>query len=154
MFLHRLRVKLYTDVEILVIQTMVMRLTTKEALAWLSAHGEEMGDSNYFKIKASINARSERRKFDLISNGLFEQHLERIDQLETILKLSWENYHRETVPFRKQKILESISTLQPLLSKYYEASQIIIEHDAKRLVSRKYLPKFIPTENSQQVFSF
>lgn len=144
---------MFNDVEILVVQTMVMKLSTKQALAWLTAHGYEMKESNYYKIKAKVVATTEKRKFELIANGLFEQHIERIDQLETILKLSWENYHRENMPFKKQKILESIATLQPLLSKYYEASQMIIEHDAKRMVNPKHIPEFIATGTNEQFFN-
>jgi hypothetical protein len=131
-----------------------MKLSTKESLAWLEAHGNQMSESNYYKIKAKINATTEKRKFDLVRKGLFEQHIERIDQLETILKLSWENYHRETNAFRKQKILESIANLQPLLSKYYESSQMIIEHDAKRMVNTGHLSEPNGTNQQFDFFNF
>ena len=68
-----------------------------------------------------------------MGKGLWQQHLQRIEQLETILDLSWVNYTAEVDPSKKQKILESIAVLQPMLSKYYEETQYVIEFDSKRL---------------------
>ena len=68
-----------------------------------------------------------------MGKGLWQQHLQRIEQLETILDLSWVNFTAEVDPSKKQKILESIAVLQPMLSKYYEETQYTIEFDAKRL---------------------
>ena len=39
----------------------------------------------------------------------------------------WENYHKETNPTKKVKILESIVNTQPYLSSYYEATTIVLE---------------------------
>lgn len=129
-----------SEVEVLVIETMVMRLGITASLAWLKSHGHEMKHANYYKIRARIQATSDKRKFDFIrQGGLYNQHMERIDQLETILRLSWENFHREGDNFKRQKILESITMLQPLLSKYYEATQYIIEHEAKTSGIKRHL---------------
>lgn len=109
-----------------------MRLSVRESLAWLSSHGHDMKEAKYHRLKAKIEASVDKRKFNLMSKGLLEQHFERIDQLETIQKLSWENYHREVNPYRKTKILESIRTIQPLLSAYYNATQDVIEYDIRK----------------------
>lgn len=117
-----------------------MKLSVKESLVWLRTHGFEMKASNYHRIKAKIEASTEKRKFNLMQKGLLEQHFERIDQLETIQKLMWDNYHREASPFRKTKILESLRALQPLLSAYYNATQDVIEFDTKKGIQpRGYL---------------
>ena len=122
----------FNDREILVVQTMCMRLSEVDSLKWLKSHGHEIKPSTYYKIKGQIKGSSEKRKFDLAKEGLWEQHLERIDQLETALKLSWENYHMEQAGIKRVKILETIVNIQPLLSMYYQASQKVIQHDVKK----------------------
>ena len=126
------------DTEILVMQTMVMRLNETDSLEWIHAHQEtnkrkkKMDRQKFYRIKGKLKSTTEKRKFELQKQGLWEQHLERIDQLETAIKFSWENYHAETEPTKRQKILDSIVAIQPLLSTYYAASQEVIEHDTQK----------------------
>ena len=96
---------MFNEVELLINQTIQMRLSLKESLNWLKAHDHGISQSRYYQIKHKIMATSDKRKFDLTKKGIFEQHLERIDQLELILKLSWQNYHLENDVYKKQKIL-------------------------------------------------
>ena len=105
-----------TDTEILIVHTMVMRLSEKESLEYLKNKGHEIKLRTLQKAKKKIRDSANQRKFELARNGLWEQHLERLDQLETILKLAWENYNLEKEPFKRVKILEIISSIQPLLS--------------------------------------
>jgi len=128
----------FTDIELLIVHTIVMRLNTKESLAYLAGHERKIKPSTFYKYKKKIVGSGERRKIELVRNGLWEQHLQRIDQLETIEKLSWENYHREKDPSKRQKILESIANLQPLLSTYYHASHKVLEYD-KGVQPTRYL---------------
>lgn len=123
------------ETEILVMQTIIMKLNEAESLAWVRSHlppKKKMDRSTFYRIKGRIVASADKRKFELQKKGLWEQHLERIDQLETTLKFSWQNYHRETDITKKQRILDSISNLQPLLSAYYGASQEVIERDVQK----------------------
>ena len=123
------------DSELLVMQTIVMRLNEKESLAWIRSHEDtkkKMEVRSFYRIKGRLKSSSEKRKFELQKNGLWEQHLERIDQLETALKFSWENFHREKDASKKQRILDSIAAIQPLLSTYYSATQEVVEHDAAK----------------------
>ena len=134
------------DTEILVMQTMVMRLNEVDSLAWIHAHQEnvkkKMDRQRFYRIKGKLKATTEKRKFELQKQGLWEQHLERIDQLETAIKFSWENYHREQDPSKRQRILDSIAAIQPLLSTYYSATQEVIEQDAtKNIQSSGHLSK-------------
>jgi len=126
------------DSEILVMQTTVMKLNEQESLAWIRSHQtsrqKPMEIRTFYRIKGKLKSLTDTRKFDLQKQGLWEQHLERIDQLETILKFSWQNYHRTTEPMNKQRILESITAIQPLLSAYYGASQEVIETDANKVI--------------------
>lgn len=119
-------------------QTTVMKLNEAESLAWIRSHQtsrqKPMEIRTFYRIKGKLKSLTDTRKFDLQKQGLWEQHLERIDQLETILKFSWQNYHRTTEPMNKQRILESITAIQPLLSAYYGASQEVIETDANKVI--------------------
>ena len=134
------------DSEILVLQTIVMKLNEHDSMAWIHSHQtnkkKPMEVRNFYRIKGKIKSSTAKRKFELLKNGIWEQHIERIDQLETILKFSWENYHREQNPIRRQHILDSIAGIQPLLSAYYSASQEVIENDTEKGVSDKgHIPK-------------
>ena len=109
-----------------------MRLSEKDSLKWLKMHGHDIKQATYHKVKKKIKDSTDKRKFELSREGLWEQHLERIDQLETALKLTWENYHLEIDASKKVRIIETIVSIQPLLSMYYQASQKVVEHDVKR----------------------
>lgn len=129
------------DSEVLVLQTIVMRFNEHDSMAWIHSHQtnrkKPMEVRQFYRIKGKLKGSTQKRKFELQKIGLWEQHIERIDQLETILKLSWENYHREQNPTRRQNILDSIAGIQPLLSAYYSASQEVIENDTEKGVSDK-----------------
>ena len=117
-------------------QTIIMKLNEPESLAWIRSHQtnkkKPMEVRAFYRIKGTLKSTTDKRKFELQKQGLWQQHIERIDQLETILKFSWQNYHRTTEPMNKQRILESITAIQPLLSAYYGASQEVIETDANK----------------------
>ena len=135
---------MFTDQETSVIQTMAMRLSREKSIEWLDAHGHGMSQATLSRVKIRVRSSSEQRKNLAGHEGLLTQHFERIDQLETILKLSWDNYHR-LIPSgddekilgvpragnitAAQRILESIASIQPLLSRYYESTQGVIEFD-------------------------
>ena len=134
------------DSEVLVLQTIVMRFNEHDSLEWIRSHQtnrqKPMEVRQFYRIKGKLKGSTQKRKFELQKKGLWDQHIERIDQLETILKLSWENYHREQNPTRRQHILDSIAGIQPLLSAYYSASQEVIENDTEKGVSDKgHIPK-------------
>tara|TARA_R110002020_G_scaffold8222_3_gene33429 strand:+ start:2732 stop:3157 length:426 start_codon:yes stop_codon:yes gene_type:complete len=124
------------ETEVLVMQTIIMKLNEAESLAWVRSHlpkkKKPIDRSTYYRLKGKIIASADKRKFELQKKGLWEQHLERIDQLETTLKFSWQNYHREQDISKKQRILDSITNMQPLLSAYYAASQEVIERDVQK----------------------
>jgi uncharacterized protein (DUF488 family) len=58
-----------------------------------------------------------------------DQHLERIDKCELIEKLMWENYRKGDN--NRVKILESIISIQPYLSAYYDATRYVLEKRVK-----------------------
>ena len=128
------------DSEVLVMQTMIMKLSEAESLAWVRSHQPKdnkkkpMSIATYYRIKGRLKSITDQRKFELQKQGLWEQHLERIDQLETILKFSWQNFHRSKNASERQRILDSIAGIQPLLSAYYSASQEVTERDATKII--------------------
>jgi hypothetical protein len=67
----------------------------------------------------------------IASKEFLSQHLERIDTLRTILKEMWDNYHKETNPFRRVQILEKIEENQVYLSSYYDSTRYVLEQSAR-----------------------
>jgi hypothetical protein len=129
----------YAERERYVVHTMVMRLDLKNSQKYLSARGHDISLKQLEKDRHKIRNSELKQKFEFIADGLWKQHTERIHQLEVALDLAWENYHNESDPFKKTKILAIIVSIQPLLSNYHNDSQAIIENDAelKRLYQRR-----------------
>ena len=125
--------ELYSEIELLVIRTKVMRMTVKDSLEYIRDEGHKISQAQYYRILSHIDLLAIQLTFDLMGKVLWQLSLQRIQQLETILDLSSVNYTAEVDPSKKQKILESIAVLQPMLSKYYEETQYAIEFDSKRL---------------------
>jgi hypothetical protein len=118
------------DKERAVIDTITMRFHAPEALIYLKKLGMEMGIATYYRYRKKVeNMKLERMQF--IAQHFQELHLEKIDRLELIDRLMWENYEKEKEPFRKVKILEAIANAQSTLSSYYESSTIALEVSTK-----------------------
>jgi hypothetical protein len=113
-----------------VVETLTMRFHAPEALTYLKNLGMEMGLSTYYRYKKKIeNMKLERMQF--IADHFQELHLEKIDRLELIDRLMWQEYEKETQPYRSVKILETIANAQANVSSYYETSTIALEVSAK-----------------------
>lgn len=110
---------------------MIMRLSEKESLEYLKKKGHEVKLRTLQKAKKKIRESTDKRKFELATSGLWEQHLERIDHLEFHLKEIYVNYNKEKDPYKKCKILEFAVSIQPLLSNYYSSSQKVVENDVE-----------------------
>ena len=120
------------DTQKAVVETIIMKLDTGRSLQYLKEHGYEMSRRKFFRIKKQIEDLKLKRLYHIAKIGFEEQHLERIDQLKLILRLMWENYEKCEIPYQKTKILESIASVQPYLSSYYEATHFVIkERDDK-----------------------
>ena len=101
-----------------------------EALVYLKDLGMEMGLSTYYRYRKKVEAmKLERMQF--IAEHFQELHLEKIDRLELIDRLMWQEYEKETQPYRRVKILETIANAQANVSSYYESSTIALEVSAK-----------------------
>lgn len=118
------------DKERAVIDTITMRFHAPEALVYLENLGMKMGIATYYRYRKKVeNMKLERMQF--IAQHFQELHLEKIDRLELIDRLMWENYEKEKDPTKKVKILETIADAQATVSSYYESTTIALEVSAK-----------------------
>ncbi len=96
-----------TDSQKAVVETITMKIHVGPALLYLKDVGHEMSERTYFRKKRELeDMKLERLEF--IAKHFEDQHLHRLDKLELIENLMWENYHAEENPSKKVKILESI----------------------------------------------
>jgi hypothetical protein len=114
-----------------IIQTMVMRLSEKESLEYLKDKGFTISRDTFYRHKRKIKESRFERLSLLGKEGFVDQHLERIDQLETINRECWKLYNAEKNNMNKASILEKIAELQTYISPYYDASQYIMEKSIK-----------------------
>ena len=119
---------LLSDGQKAIVETMVMRLDTKQSLAYLKEHGYEMNERKFFRQKKKIESLKLKRLYLLAKIGYEEQHLERINRLELIERLMWKEYDKEQSPFRRCSILEKIASVQPYLSSYYDIAHELVMH--------------------------
>jgi len=112
-----------------VVETMRMRLTDKQALAYLAsdAIGYPMGRTTLWRHKRKIKQLTFQRLSLIAQQGFQDQHIERIDNLEYIHKLMWKEYHLCTSAYQRAQILKDIRDMQPYLSAYYDATRDVME---------------------------
>jgi len=115
------------DTEFLVIQTMAMRLNEKESLIWLASHDVSIKHAQFYRIKARLNTLKHMKSETRINDFLEINVRIGLEQLETIIYMSFQNAIKEKDPLRNQKILESIVSMLPTVSAYYEASTTVKE---------------------------
>ncbi len=111
---------------------MIMRLTEKESLSHLKDNGFEISANHFYRLKRQI----QESRFDRLSliakQGFVDQHLERIDQLETVNREYWKLYNQSNDVMKKALILEKIAELQTYISPYYDASRYVMAQSVKR----------------------
>jgi len=110
-----------------VVETMRMRLSVRQALAYMKGVGYDISDKTLYREKNKVDKLKLKRLFHIAQIGFQDQHLERIDNIELCLKFMWENYHRETDPWKKFQMSKDLILVQPYLSSYYEATKDIIQ---------------------------
>ncbi len=114
------------DKEKAVIDTITMRFHAPEALVYLEKLGMKMGIATYYRYRKKVEAMKLQR-MQFIAQHFQELHLEKIDRLELIDRLMWQEYEKETQPYRRVKILETIANAQATVSSYYESTTIALE---------------------------
>ena len=103
-----------------------MRLTRKEAVAYLNAEDYPISDATLGRIKSELKRNSLSRMHQVAAYEFHQQHLNRIDTCELICKLMWQEYGKERSSYRRVLILKEIKELQPYLSSYYEATKMVL----------------------------
>lgn len=117
------------ELDQLVLRTIVMRFTEKESLAYIKSNYKSIEANRYYAIKKELKNRMMEEGYKLTSkNGLYEQHMLRINTLETIEQEQWKKYHIEPKPFLQSAILERITSLQVYISSAYDYTRSIIQN--------------------------
>jgi hypothetical protein len=119
-----------SDTEKAVVETITMRLNTKEALQYMKDAGQEICERTYFRQKKKVESLKWERLVH-IANMFTGQHLQRIDKLELVEHLMWTEYEKEKSPYKSVNILSSIVNMQPYLSNYYGATRFVLEKRLK-----------------------
>ena len=120
----------------LVIETIRMRLTEKQSLAYLKEMGFEISPKTYYNDKRKVESLKLKRLFHIAEIGFEDQHLERIDTYEMGFKMMWANILLEEDPYKCNQMIKDILLLQPYLSSYYEATKLIV--DKQQLEYKKF----------------
>lgn len=114
-----------------VVECIRMRLTNTQALEYLTHNGFKMSQSTLTREKRYVESKKLERIFEIGMIGFEDQHIDRIDNLQVIEKLMWNNYHAQEDSFKRVIILEKLAALQPYVAKFYESTRYVIEKDPK-----------------------
>ena len=120
-----------------VVETIRMRLSEKQSLAYLKEMGFEISPKTYYNDKRKVESLKLKRLFHIAEIGFEDQHLERIDIYEMGFKMMWQNVLLEKDPYKCNSMIKDILLLQPYLSSYYEATKLIV--DKQQLEYKKFL---------------
>ena len=119
--------RLLSDRQKSVIETIRMRLTERQSLAYLKEMGFEISPKTYYNDKRKVESLKLKRLYHIAQIGFQDQHLERIDIYEMGFKMMWQNVRLEKDPYKRNSMIKDILLLQPYLSAYYEATNLIVE---------------------------
>ncbi len=108
---------------------MRMRLTEKQALAYLKGVGYEIHAATWYREKRKVESVKLQRLYHIAKIGFEDQHLERIDIIEMGFKMMWNNVLLEKDPYKCNSMIKDILLLQPYLSSYYEATKLIVQNN-------------------------
>jgi hypothetical protein len=119
--------RVLSDRQKAVIETIRMRLTEKQSLAYLKEMGFDISSKTYYNDKRKVESLKLQRLYHIARIGFQDQHLERIDQYEMGFKMMWENVLLEKDPYKCNSMIKDILLLQPYLSSYYDATKLVLE---------------------------
>src|SRR3989442_4898639 len=109
-----------SETEFNILVARAMGLSWNHAEQYLRAKGIQISRATYWRIYGKINTQTKNRLSEIAKKAT-SLHMDRLDKFYTIEAEMWSQYHREDKPFRKVKILESISELQISISALEEA---------------------------------
>jgi len=119
--------RLLSDRQKAVIETIRMRLTEKQSLAYLKEMGFDISPKTFYNDKRKVESLKLKRLFHIAAIGFEDQHLARIDIYEMGFKMMWNNVLLEKDPYKCNSMIKDILLLQPYLSAYYESTKLVIE---------------------------
>jgi len=98
----------------------------KVALKWLKGKGYDISQATYFRTLAIMDKEARDRlfkvaeEFEIIAS-------EEIIKFNNIEKQMYEEYHKETLPINRARILNMIANLQPYITALHEQTKMILE---------------------------
>jgi hypothetical protein len=131
------KARLLSDRQKAVIETIRMRLTEKQSLAYLKEMGFDISPKTYYNDKRKVESLKLKRLYHIAEIGFQDQHLERIDNYEMGFKMMWQNVLLEKDPYKCNQMIKDILLLQPYLSSYYEATKLIVEKQQQQQQNEK-----------------
>ena len=84
--------RLLSDRQKAVIETIRMRLTEEQSLAYLKEIGYNIGPETLYREKRKVESLKLKRLFHIAQIGFQDQHLERIDIYEMGFKMMWQTF--------------------------------------------------------------
>ena len=133
--------RLLSDRQKAVIETIRMRLTEKQSLAYLKEMGFDISPKTYYNDKRKVESIKLKRLYHIAKIGFQDQHLERIDVYEMGFKMMWKNVLLEKDPYKCNQMIKDILLLQPYLSAYYESTKLVIEDKQQQSEHQEFLDK-------------
>ena len=124
--------RLLSDRQKAIIETIRMRLTEEQSLAYLKEIGYNISPATLYREKRKVESLKLKRLFHIAQIGFQDQHLERIDIYEMGFKMMWQNVLLEKDPYKCNSMIKDILLLQPYLSSYYEATKLIVEKQKRQ----------------------
>jgi hypothetical protein len=139
--------RLLSDRQKSVIETIRMRLTERQSLAYLKEMGFEISPKTYYNDKRKVESLKLKRLYHIAQIGFQDQHLERIDIYEMGFKMMWQNVLLEKEPYKRNSMIKDILLLQPYMSAYYEATKLVID---KQQQQQSEYQEFLDKQQEQQ----
>ena len=91
--------RMLSDRQKAVVETMRMRLTERQSLAYLKEVGYDISLRTYYNDKRKVESLKLKRLYHIAQIGFQDQHLETIDHYEMGFKMMWQNVLRERDPY-------------------------------------------------------
>ena len=119
---------------------MIQRLDRRESIIFINR--ELKKDAKFFKkrngaktitlsvldkCKTFLKQTRNEKLYEIAREGFVNQHLERIQNLEKVLKEMWKCYQKEKDPLDKAHILWYIVATQPYLGQYHETTKDVMK---------------------------
>ena len=98
----------------------------KTALQWLGAKGFNIPQATYFRLLSKLDKEAKDRLFDIAKK--FEiVAADELVKFNNIEKQLYEEYHKESQPLNRARILQMIANLQPYMTALYDQTRQVLE---------------------------